>query len=195
MNIKFKVLGWAVLLLLSYLIFTSIGLFNHREEKDPLINYVYNFYKLIDQGEFEELSSLIIEPVWDTYDIKKYNFLELLSTSVVKEKLLDDFGVNGWRVSIVAMEIIDRQQFSREEYNKLYLREAQVLDIFDKQKIVETIDVVTFTGSTTGKCSLNNWIKPVSVISYNNEYMILSKGIPTELELLHAEQWFTDVPF
>ena len=195
MKIRFKLLSWAVLILLSHLILNSIGLFDHREDKDPLISHVYNFYNLIDHGEYEEISKLVIEPVWETYAIKKYNFSTLLSDISIKNRLLDDFGVNGWRVSIVAMEIIDRTQFSREEFSKLFIREAQVLDEFDNMNVIKSIEVVTFTGTTTGKCSLNNWIKPIPVITLKDKFLIISKGIPGELDLLHAEQWFTDIPF
>jgi len=192
--------------MLAFIAFSSVvfGFMSNNRQKrignGEIQNVVLKIYDDIDRGNYLDLYNHTIEGSWSETDTvidqKKIYYLEgLVSRDDFIEAAVRDYGKNGWRLRFTELEITGLQVLSRDEFEKQFPREHEILNYFDQYDKIEKIFITNLTGYIIGNCSITDWMKKLPLIWTGRGWAAIVAGTPDDLSALHREEWLTDINF
>lgn len=168
-----------------------------RGGNNEIENIVFTMYADIDTGNYEELFSISFEGKWGTKHEpeKSYYFDGIVSKDDFIKRAIKDFGKNGWRVRFTSLEILNMRSLTRSEFAGQYPRENEVLMYVDVNNDIKDISLVNVKGYMVGRCAIIDWEKELPIVWTNQRWKAIIRGNPADFDLLHREQWFTNINF
>lgn len=185
-----KIICWAAFGLLGFIIYEGLG-FQNRIPGDPGKEaFALSLFRDLDAGRYDRISDNYLEAGWSESG-DDYIISDWLNRNEILYQLNDDFGYKGWRMRLVALEVVDSWP---EEVDRLAETHPRMFTALDSLGISE-VYIVRVKGSVTGRCSIDNWIKTLPIIEIDGRVKIVSPGLPEDLVLLHPEYFMKDIVF
>ena len=194
MNRIHTIIGWLALGLISLILLDASGLATSHVKPDDYSKLAISLMRDIDAGFYEKVARNYMEPSWGSNG-SEYEFLSWKSQSEIIAQLEDDFGVNGWRLRIVSLDVLDSRDVEVRDIANLHPRLGIALLNLGFLTDSELVHIVVLQGSVTGRCSIDNWIKTIPIVRNKYEYKLVSAGLPEELILIHPGQFLKDIDF
>ncbi len=190
---------WVILLALCLVgladvVFTHLKAESRSVQENKVVEFVEKQYRLLEKGNFRELSENVAEGVWKP-ESKGFLLNGLMKQGEFERRIEDDLGVRAWRVHFVTLKAVGYAVVAREAFGAQFRRESEILDRVDPSRMIEYVHVVEMSGHNTGRCSIIDWKRKVPVIWRNGKYTVIMRGTPEVYSLIHNEQWFEAVRF
>jgi hypothetical protein len=205
MNVSFKKIATLSIYFISAIALCSIiiGFITGNQLKrggnSEIEHIVLTMYDDIDTGKYEELFNVSFEGKWGTKDErakeKFYYFDGIVSKNNFIKRAMKDFGKNGWRVRFTSLEIRNIRSLTRSEFAGQYPQENEVLQYVDGNNDIKTINLVKVKGYMVGRCAIIDWEKELPIVWTSQKWKALIRGNPADFDILHREQWFTNIHF
>ena len=175
-------------------VYSGFGNTDSKGIRNKYTNFVMSQYGKLDDGIYDELSQAVIEGSWDKED-GEYVLSGIMEMEEIERIVMDDLGVNGWRIRFVILKPQDFYILGRDEFAKTFERESSILEYIDSAGEIEKIQIVELTGHVTGRCSIIDWVRTIPVVKIDGRLKMIIRGMPKVYYLIHKEQWFKPVKF
>ena len=187
-----------------FLIFISFGFIskvpkNNNITNKPVTDLVKNFYNLLDEGKYNDLSLNVIEGKWSSEkNLKGKNYHSctgILNVNEITEKNTREFGEGGWALRILTLNILSVTDMPREDFRNNFQREYEVLEKAGLLNDINNFFQVKVSGSRAGACGVGNWNRNLIVVSCKDSLKVVITGVPKYLNFQYRDQFFFNLDF
>ncbi len=153
---------------------------------------VLDFYKLVDNGNYQAAYQLSLENKWREVGEDEYVAAGLTSEEEFVETLSNEIGSNGMGLNIIAIDIVEAALLPSDRWKLEEWPELLTLNSLPRKAKVQGVYEVEVAGVLLGRCSRWEWRDRVLVARMQGgDWKLLLPGSPS-LTSPHHEEWFLD---